>query len=69
MATVPNKHSCQCTSCTDGIGMHQFPNDPVVRAKWVKFVQKHQAHFKVKAIKQALKCGALLCFTIACHIN
>ena len=30
---------------TDGITMHQFPTDPVVRAQWVRFVQKHRVDF------------------------
>ena len=43
VAGAPNSTSCKSTSYTDGISMHQFPKDPVVRKKWVKFVQRHRA--------------------------
>ena len=57
VAGAPNKQSCQNTSYTDGIRMHQFPTDPVVRAKWVKFVQRHRADFKEPVSKSAALCS------------
>ena len=41
----PNLTSCQNNTHTDGISMHQFPKDPTIRRKWVKFVQRHRADF------------------------
>ena len=45
VACAPNKQSCQNTSYTPGIRMHQFPNDPVFRGKWVQFVRRHRTDF------------------------
>ena len=45
VAGAPNKQSCRNTSYTPGIRMHQFPNDPVLRGKWVQFVRRHRADF------------------------
>lgn len=45
MAGGPDNQSCRNTSYTEGIRMHQFPRDPVIRSKWVKFVQRHRKDF------------------------
>ena len=50
VAGVPNKRSCKNNSYTDGISMHQFPTDPVVRNKWVKFFQRHRANFHESSV-------------------
>ena len=42
---VPNKTSCKNNSYTDGIAMHQFPENPEVRRKLVKFLQRHRSDF------------------------
>ena len=36
--------------------MHQFPKDPVVRKKWVKFVQRHRADFDESSVT---RCASL----------
>ena len=46
VAGAPNNQSCQNTTFSPGITMHQFPTDPVLRDKWVKFVQRHRREFK-----------------------
>ena len=38
--------------------MHQFPTDPVVRAQWVRFVQKHRVDFGEPVNKYACLCSA-----------
>ena len=46
--------------------MHQFPTDPVARAKWVRFVQKHRVDFGEPVNKYASLCSANFeesCFT------
>ena len=45
VAGALNKTSCKNNSHTDGIAMHQFPENPEVRRKWVKFVQRHRSDF------------------------
>ena len=45
VAGAPNKTSCKNSSNTDGISIHQFPKDLVVRKKWVKFVQTCRVDF------------------------
>ena len=45
VAGAPNKTSCGNNPHTEGITMHQFPTDPVVRAQCVRFVQKHRGDF------------------------
>ena len=45
VAGAPQKTSCKNNSHTDGIAMHQFPKNPEVRRKWVKFVQRHRSDF------------------------
>lgn len=57
VAGVCNKESCQNTSFTDGVRMHQFPTDPVVRAQWVNFVRKHRHNFKDPTSKYASLCS------------
>ena len=38
VAGAPNDVSCTNSTFTNGIRMHQFPSNPVVRRQWVKFV-------------------------------
>jgi len=58
VAGTPNKQSCKNTSYTPGISMHQFPSDPIIRAKWVKFVQRHRVDFAEPVAKHASLCSA-----------
>ena len=59
VAGAPNKRSCNNNSYTVGISMHQFPTDPVVRNKWVKFVQRHCADFHESSVtKYTSLCSA-----------
>ena len=37
--------------------MHQFPADPGVRHKWVKFVQRHRVDFSEPVSKYASLCS------------
>lgn len=55
-AGAPNNVSCQNTSYTPGISMHQFPSDDKTRKKWVSFVHKHRPTFKLT--KHAALCSA-----------
>ena len=57
VAGAPNLQSCKNTTFTEGITMHQFPSDPVIRGKWVKFVQRHRHDFR-EASKYASLCSA-----------
>lgn len=50
---APNNISCKNNSYTDGISMHQFPTDPLVRNKWVKFVRRHRADFHASNVTQS----------------
>ena len=50
VAGGPKIRSCKNNSHTVGISMHQFPTDPVVRNKWVKFVQRHRADFVASSV-------------------
>ena len=66
VAVAPNKTSCGNNSHTEGITMYQFPTDPVVRAQWVRFVQKHRVDFGEPVNKYASLCSAHFeesCFT------
>ena len=66
VAGAPNKTSCGNNSHTEGITMHQFPTDPVVRAQWVRFVQKHRVDFGEPVNQYASLCSAHFeesCFT------
>ena len=58
IAGAPNKESCKNTGYTPGISMHTFPTEPKVRAKWVKFVQKHRFDFGEPASRYAALCSA-----------
>ena len=42
----PGNISCNNTSLTEGISMHTFPSDDIVKRKWTKFVRKHRPGFK-----------------------
>ena len=57
VAGTPNNQSCTNSSNTPGIRMHQFPSDPVVRDKWVKFVRKHRRDFEPQ-LKYSSLCSA-----------
>ena len=57
VAGAPNNQSCTNSSNTPGIRMHQFPSDPVVRDKWVKFVRKHRRDFEPQS-KYSSLCSA-----------
>ena len=66
VAGAPNKTSCLNNSHTEGITMHQFPTDPIVRAQWVRFVQKHRVDFGEPVNQYASLCSAHFeesCFT------
>ena len=58
VAGAPNNQSCRNTSYTPGVRMHQFPADPLVRAKWIKFVQRHRVDFAEPINKYASLCSA-----------
>ena len=58
MAGAPNNTSCMNTTFTPGIKMHQFPADPTIRRKWVKFVQRHRVDFSEPVSKYASLCSA-----------
>ena len=57
VAGAPKNESCQNTTFTPGITMHQFPSDPVVRQQWMKFVQRHRRDF-FPVSKYASLCSA-----------
>ena len=66
VAGVRNGETCTNTFYTPGISMHVFPSDPTVRAKWVKFVQRHRVDFGEPVSKFASLCSAHFeesCFT------
>ena len=50
VAGGPNKVSCTNCSYTEGISMHIFPKDEIVRRKWTRFVKKHRLDFKAKSL-------------------
>ena len=56
VAGAPTMESCKNTSYTPGISMHTFPTEPKVRAKWVKFVQKHRIDFGEPVSRYAALC-------------
>lgn len=58
VAGGPNNQSCKNTSYTEGIRMHQFPTDPVIRGKWVKFVQRNRKDFAEPISKYSALCSA-----------
>ena len=45
VAGGPNQQNCKNTTFTPGVTMHQFPANPVLREKWIKFVQRHRHDF------------------------
>jgi len=65
VAGAPNNRSCMNTTFTPGIRMHQFPADPIIRRKWVKFVQRHRVDFSEPVSKYASLCSAH--FEEACY--
>ena len=58
VAGAPNNRSCMNATFTPGIRMHQFPADPIVRRKWVKFVPRHRVDFSEPVSKYASLCSA-----------
>ena len=58
VAGAPNNMSCRNNSYTEGMTVHQFPKDPNVRKKWVKFVQRHRVDFAEPVNKYAVLCSA-----------
>ena len=58
VAGGPNNQSCKNSSYTEGITMHQFPIDQIIRRKWVKFVQRHRKDFAEPINKYAVLCSA-----------
>ena len=57
VAGAPNQQSCKNTTFTPGVTMHQFPANPVLREKWIKFVQRHRHDFHEPS-KYASLCSA-----------
>eukprot|EP00112_Aurelia_sp_Birch-Aquarium-sp1_P010616 Seg226.20 transcript_id=Seg226.20/GoldUCD/mRNA.D3Y31 product="THAP domain-containing protein 10" protein_id=Seg226.20/GoldUCD/D3Y31 len=57
VAGGPGNTSCMDTSYSPAIKMHQFPKNPDVRQKWIKFLQKHRPSFKNPS-KHASLCSA-----------
>lgn len=47
--------SCKNNTYTEGISMHMFPNDEIIRGKWERFVRKHRANFI--ATKSSVLCS------------
>lgn len=65
VAGIDSKRSCTNNSNTPGVSMHMFPKNPVIRQKWIKFVQKRRVDFKAPTAYSAL-CSAHFkdeCFT------
>jgi hypothetical protein len=58
VAGAPNDVSCTNSTFTNGIRMHQFPSNPVVRRQWVKFVQRHRHDFREPLSKYTSLCSA-----------
>lgn len=58
VAGAPNNISCKNTTYTPGVKMHQFPSDPIVRRKWIKFVQRHRKDFDEPLSKYTSLCSA-----------
>ena len=58
VAGAPNKESCKNRSYAPGICMHALPAEPKVKAKWVKFVQKHCIDFDKPVSRYAALCSA-----------
>ena len=66
VAGGPGNTSCMNTSYSPAIKMHQFPKNPIVRHKWIKFVQKHRPSFKNPS-KYASLCSAH--FEESCYLR
>ena len=64
VAGAPNNQSCQNTTFSSGITMHQFPTHPDLREKWIKFVQRHRKDFKLEGNYTSL-CSAY--FEASCY--
>ena len=65
VAGAPNQQSCKNNTFTPGVTTHQFPANPVLREKWVKFIQRHRHDFGEPS-KYASLCSAHfedLCYT------
>ena len=45
VAGGPNTTSCTNTSYTEGVSMHYFPSDDIVKQAWVRFVRRHRKDF------------------------
>ena len=58
VAGAPNDVSCTNSTFTNGIRMHQFPSNPVVRRQWVKCVQRHRHDFREPLSKYTSLCSA-----------
>lgn len=58
VAGAPKNQSCTNTFYTPGISMHVFPSDSTLRAKWIKFVQRHRVDFSEPISKHASLCSA-----------
>ncbi len=46
VAGGPGNVSCKNNSTTEGISMHVFPREDVIRDKWVRFVRRHRANWQ-----------------------
>ena len=46
VAGGPGNVSCRNNSKTEGIAMHMFPQEDVIRDKWVRFVRRHRADWQ-----------------------
>ena len=58
IAGAPNKTSCGNSYYTEGITMHSFPSDPIIRAQWFRFVQRHRVDFSEPVNKHTCLCSA-----------
>ena len=58
VAGTPNKKSCQNTTYTPGITMHQFPTDPKTREKWTSFARRHRKDFSAHGKSSISLCSA-----------
>ena len=50
-AGFPNNRSCKNNTFIPGIAMHTFPREEMIRAKWIKFVQRHRPEFQAPSSK------------------
>ena len=56
VAGAPNNESCTNNQHTEGISLHRFPKDPVVRKQWVNFVRRHRKEWQPE--KYPVLCSA-----------